>query len=81
VAAFVNNGGGFRLLAIFVRSGEEQQRGKHFRVTFAGFTQGENQMVTFADHPITHNLTPFAFGVGSGIIQIPDETIALDEHG
>lgn len=76
-SAFVNNGGKLLLLAIFVRPGEEQQLGKHFGVTFAGFTRGENRMATFAEHPITQDVAPFAFGVGSGIIQMPDAGIPL----
>lgn len=68
---YVKNGGKLLLLGDHMVNLLSDGLAASFGITFAGVTRGENRVTTLAEHPITDDVVPFTYMVGSGIVSQP----------
>lgn len=68
---FVENGGRLLLLSDHYLYAPPDGVALGFGIEFAGITRGENRITTFTVHPITVDVAPLPYMVGSGIVRQP----------
>lgn len=68
---FVEDGGRLLLLSDHYLYAPPDGVALGFGIQFAGITRGENRITAFTVHPITAEVTPLTYMVGSGIVAQP----------
>jgi PKD repeat protein len=74
---FVSNGGQLLLLSEYKRPGEKDTLAESFGIQFVGVSSGGNVIDRVVTHPITQNVIKVNYGVGSGLINTPDNSTLL----
>ena len=74
---YVSGGGRLLLLGDHMRYAPPDSLASSFGITFAGVTRGDNLLDDFAAHPITQDVVPLYYMVGSAIVGLPGEAQAL----